>query len=430
MVAIIMVIASIVAAALLPFESLPGVMGDSFREGGWGMRPIAFALLISVWLAIDRSVMLMRSGFKIRRFYEGLSRHLATGDINGAVALCRDTDRPATRIIAAGLAKSEEGEHRVLAAMDECAYGELPEIEKKTGFLALMGNVATLMGLFGTIIGLIESFGGVASEQAAEKATALAAGISEAMNCTAFGLLAGITGLAAFSVLNGKTQAVLDDINHLTHRAYRKWRASASHGKPVTLTEAQPIKSPHAHLLSHAGLFAGTGHGGHGRKSTFAGLQLTPLIDMFIVMVIFLLMSFSASGELQMVSKDVKLPFAERVSDLERAPVISISYPKDDKMGGVVTVEGEPVSTARELMENEGPDFKIVKLTEKLDAEKQKWKTQNQSAPFKGDLIVHCDQSVDFKIIKQVIYSSALAGYTSIHFAVTEKPKGKAPGGH
>ena len=79
--------------------------------------------------------------------------------------------------------------------MDEEALRELPKIEKRTGYLAMLGNLATLAGLLGTITGLIKSFAGVAGVDPSMKATMLSKGISEAMNCTAFGLGTGILGL-------------------------------------------------------------------------------------------------------------------------------------------------------------------------------------------------------------------------------------------
>ena len=80
-------------------------------------------------------------------------------------------------------------------AMDEEALRELPQLEKRTGYLAMLGNLATLAGLLGTITGLIKSFAGVAGVDPSMKATMLSKGISEAMNCTAFGLGTGILGL-------------------------------------------------------------------------------------------------------------------------------------------------------------------------------------------------------------------------------------------
>jgi biopolymer transport protein ExbB/TolQ len=97
--------------------------------------------------------------------------------------------------------------------MDEGSLRETPRLEKRTAYLAMLANVAMLSGLLGTIAGLIKCFGAVATADPSEKATLLAAGISEAMNCTAFGLLTAIPGLLFFSVLMGKTQQLLDDIN-------------------------------------------------------------------------------------------------------------------------------------------------------------------------------------------------------------------------
>ena len=104
----------------------------------------------------------------------------------------------------------------VQSAMDEAALRELPKIEARTAFLGLFANLAMLSGLFGTVLGLISAFAAVAGATGAEKATMLAKGISEAMNCTAFGLLSAIVALMGMAVLNGKTQGLLDDINAAT----------------------------------------------------------------------------------------------------------------------------------------------------------------------------------------------------------------------
>jgi len=115
-------------------------------------------------------------------------------------------------LVKAGLMKVNRPDSEVQAAMDEAALRELPKIESRTPYLALLANLAMLCGLFGTVTGLIAAFGAVANADAASRATMLARGISEAMNCTAFGLFTGILGLASFAYLNGRTQNALDDI--------------------------------------------------------------------------------------------------------------------------------------------------------------------------------------------------------------------------
>jgi biopolymer transport protein ExbB/TolQ len=97
--------------------------------------------------------------------------------------------------------------------MDEASMAEIPELERRTGFLPMLSNVATLTGLLGTIAGLITSFSAVAEADAATKSTLLADGISEAMNCTAFGLIVAIPCLLAYSILQSRTQRYIDEIN-------------------------------------------------------------------------------------------------------------------------------------------------------------------------------------------------------------------------
>ncbi|MCB9557700.1 MAG: MotA/TolQ/ExbB proton channel family protein [Deltaproteobacteria bacterium] len=415
---IVFILAVLVSAVVQP--SWLGGLGQPFQEGGWGMRLILFSLFMSLWLTIDRAMTMFRASFDARGFVDRLRQQLAGGDLNGALQTCQaHRNRPLARIVEAGLSQSNRGQMEVLKAMDTAAYSEVPQIEKRTGYLALMGNVATLMGLFGTIVGLIHSFGAVGkSGDYGDKATQLAAGISEAMNCTAFGLLTGIFALVAYSVINGKTQQVIDQLNHLSLRVYRAWKANFSTSKQ----EAKPIKAPHPHLMTYAGL--NKQHGAHGgKKSTFAALQLTPLIDMFIVMVIFLLMSFSATGEIGTASKDIKLPFAAKVENLERAPIIAISQPEADPERGVITLEGAEVARANELMADEGPDWKIVRLVENLETYKANWKQTHPNQDFKGELILTVDENVDFKVIKKVMYSAGVAGYTNLMFAVRRQEK-------
>jgi biopolymer transport protein ExbB/TolQ len=86
-------------------------------------------------------------------------------------------------------------------------------IEQRTGFLAVISNAATLIGLLGTIIGMIKCFASVANADPAQKATMLANGIAEAMNCTAFGLITAIPALLAFAVLQSRSQHLIGDIN-------------------------------------------------------------------------------------------------------------------------------------------------------------------------------------------------------------------------
>jgi len=192
-------------------------INEAFKEGGWGMWPILILSIFSMGLIIERIVYLFfRSSMDKRQFMGLMQKLIAQGNVAQAIKVCSGTSKPMTRIVQAGLMKVNKSDADVQAAMDEMALKEKPLIEKRTGYLAMIGNVATLAGLLGTITGLIKSFAGVAGVDPSQKATLLAAGISEAMNCTAFGLMVGITSLLFFSILNGKTQAILDDIDEVS----------------------------------------------------------------------------------------------------------------------------------------------------------------------------------------------------------------------
>jgi biopolymer transport protein ExbB/TolQ len=186
---------------------------EHFLEGGWGMWPILVLFALTFWFTIERFLYLQKSKTDVNKLMSLLKSQIVSGNIQGAINTCQASPAPVTKIIAAGLKMAGGTEHQVQQAMDEEALRELPKVEKRTGYLAMLGNLATLAGLLGTITGLIKSFASVAGVDPSMKATMLSKGIAEAMNCTAFGLFTGILGLATFAWLNGATQEVLDGVN-------------------------------------------------------------------------------------------------------------------------------------------------------------------------------------------------------------------------
>ena len=192
-----------------------GSLAKAYHEGGIGMHPILVSLVFVIAVLVDRlRVLYFSANIDKDAFLRGLKKHIYSGDLDKAISFTAGQKKtPLTSVIKAGLINVPKGEADVQAAMDEATLRESPRIEKRTGYLAMLGNVATLLGLLGTIIGLIHAFGAVANANPADKATILAASISEAMNCTAFGLATAIPALIAYSVLQGRTQQMVDDIN-------------------------------------------------------------------------------------------------------------------------------------------------------------------------------------------------------------------------
>jgi biopolymer transport protein ExbB len=187
----------------------------AFFAGGKFMYPILLLSVVAVVLIIERAyVLYYKANVNKADFLQNLQKLIFQGNLNNAVIYASGRSAPLTNIIKAGLVAAQKGNDTdVQVAIDEVSLKELPTIEKRTGYLAMIGNVATLMGLLGTISGLITSFAGVANADPAEKASKLAFGISEALNCTAFGLIIAIPALLCYAVLQGKSQTLLDDIN-------------------------------------------------------------------------------------------------------------------------------------------------------------------------------------------------------------------------
>lgn len=208
----------VLAAEAAPAAGGGGVfdqIAQRWNHGGWGMYPIALCLVIGLAIVLERvMVLFVQASINKDGFLRGLKKHIYAGDLDKAINYTAgQKPTPLTNVIKAGLMNVPKGEEEVQAGLDEAALRETPKLEARTGYLAMLGNAAMLAGLLGTVNGLILCFEGVANVNPADKATILANGISEAMNCTMFGLLTAIPMLVLFSVLGGRTNALIADMN-------------------------------------------------------------------------------------------------------------------------------------------------------------------------------------------------------------------------
>ena len=176
------------------------------------------------------------------------------------------------------------------------------------------------------------------------------------------------------------------------------------------------LRKPGPRLKRYAPL-SFVAHGAGGRKSGYAELNLTSMVDMLTILVVFLLQTFSASGELLTVQKNITLPEAQNWKDLEQAPIIAVSKES-------VTLDGRRVADAEQLNAENTSDWKITDLHDQLVTLKNNFKLLHPSEQFTGTVIVQADRNVDFKVIKKVMYSCGLAGYQNVNFAVQQKAKG------
>lgn len=198
-----------------------------FQEGGAFMYPIAVVLVIGLAIAVERWIVLSAAKNSNRGAFNRILPLLQKKDYAGVVNLGKTVDAPIARIIAAGISRMVQSPRRddIELAMEEGVMEAIPRLEKRTAYLATLANISTLLGLLGTIIGLIQAFTAVASADPAEKAALLSSSIAVAMNTTAFGLIAAIPLLLIHSMLQSKTTEIIDSLemagvkclNILTH---------------------------------------------------------------------------------------------------------------------------------------------------------------------------------------------------------------------
>jgi biopolymer transport protein ExbB len=195
--------------------SLFDELARRWKAGDWGMYPIAVCLIVAIAIIVERSMVLYGTAtINKEAFIRGLKKHIFAGDLDKAINyVAGQKPTPLTNVMKAGLMNVPKGDEEVQAGLDEAALRETPKLEVRTGYLAMIGNAAMLFGLLGTVSGLIRCFEAVSSVNPADRATILAAGISEAMNCTAFGLISALVALIMFSALMGRTQALINDVN-------------------------------------------------------------------------------------------------------------------------------------------------------------------------------------------------------------------------
>lgn len=178
------------------------------------MYPILGVFAIGVAIALERYFYLGKTGRATDKIWVQLIPMLKALDFDRAIKLTESVKTPIALVLNYGFSRHNENKRREIieAAMEEGMMDAMPDLVQRTHYLATFANVATLLGLLGTIVGLIQAFTAVAQADPAEKADLLSASISVAMNTTAFGLMAAIPLLLAHSYLVTKTARLVDSL--------------------------------------------------------------------------------------------------------------------------------------------------------------------------------------------------------------------------
>ncbi|OFZ79472.1 MAG: hypothetical protein A2583_03475 [Bdellovibrionales bacterium RIFOXYD1_FULL_53_11] len=206
----------------------------AFQQGGFWMIPIAVAFAVSVTFTIERLIRLFwLYNTDGSSFMFEIQKYILANDLDGAIRVCNGAGRAALpKVLKAGLQRASRDEQQIQNAIDAMSLEMIPRLERRLSYLALIANIATLLGLLGTISGLIKSFAAVAMADPAQRQAILANGIAEAMNATAFGLVTAIFTMVAHSILSNKANKLLEEIDEfgvklLDLLSARKYRHSS-----------------------------------------------------------------------------------------------------------------------------------------------------------------------------------------------------------
>ncbi len=183
------------------------------EEGGVFMWVILGLWTFGISISIERVKSLFLFDIKARNFMATVKKHVLANEVAQAIQLCSNSKSLLAKVIRSGLKRANQTKEQITDALDATTLEVLPMVDKRMGYMALCANISTLLGLLGTIAGLIQSFAAVASADPSSKAKLLALGISKAMNTTAMGLLAAISLMAIHAILTNKGEKIVADID-------------------------------------------------------------------------------------------------------------------------------------------------------------------------------------------------------------------------
>lgn len=194
------------------------------------MYIILMVLITGFAIMIERGIyVLIKNKIDTTAFVNRVIDFVQRDNTRSAIEFCSVSNAVLPRITRAGLEEAGKSPAEIQNAFEVAAMAEIPKLEKRTQYLSTIANISTLLGLLGTIFGLITSFEAVATADASMKASLLSGGISQAMNTTAFGLIAAIPCMIGYSIIQEKTNELIDEINQNVSRVYKRLIAVKGH---------------------------------------------------------------------------------------------------------------------------------------------------------------------------------------------------------
>jgi biopolymer transport protein ExbB len=188
-------------------------LAQFLEQGGTLMYVNLLVSIIALSMIVERTIFFLGKGsVNARAFLEQIRKLVLANNIDRAVKLCSATEAPVAQVARAGLQRTHRGELAVAQAIEETLVDVTPTLKKRVQILWSIANIATLVGLLGTVVGLIRAFGAVSAAKPEERSALLAKGISEALNNTAMGLGIAVTCIIAHAILSAASKKQVSDL--------------------------------------------------------------------------------------------------------------------------------------------------------------------------------------------------------------------------
>ena len=199
------------------------VIRELYQLGAWEFYAMLLMGVFGLAVTVDRFYQLyFKQSVDARKFFAELQKRIMADKIDDAIRLCNDAPLPV--IVKHGLMKAEMGVDAIETAINEKATELIPQIEHRIHYLSMVANASTMLGLLGTVSGMILCFRAVAGVDPSKKATVLAQGVSVAMNSTALGLMVAVPCIIVYSFLQAKSQKLVEDIRTVSQQTVNLFR--------------------------------------------------------------------------------------------------------------------------------------------------------------------------------------------------------------
>ena len=229
-------------------------LASFFKQGGLVMYGILGIGVVAAAIALERFFVITgAAALNGKKLTNDVLAQINRGDLNAARNVSRKSNAPAAQVVQAVLSVAEVEESKLQSAADDAAALAMPPLTRRLAHLNVLANIATLVGLLGTISGLITAFAAVGAADPSQRSAFLAGGISMALNATAFGLLVAIPTLVTQGFLVGLVEGIAEQVEESGIRVSRALLASVARGQVVAMPARAPQGAPGARGLAPQG---------------------------------------------------------------------------------------------------------------------------------------------------------------------------------